>query len=91
MKKYKEKFDDHTYKLCRNEAMGLSKDAGLKDNPGKVRSGNTNDGRKLLSQRVLDKLDKKWKTLMEPVTGFSCYKDMREAVNKELGRSFGAH
>lgn len=89
MKSYKEKFDDHTYKLCRNEAMGLAKDAGLKNNPGKVRSGNTNDGRKLLSPRVLAKLNQRWTELIEPVTGYSSYKDMRDGINKELGRCFG--
>jgi len=36
----------------------------------------------------LKALDAKWKELVEHVCGCSSYQEMRDKINKELGRSF---
>ena len=69
--------------------MGLPKDAGIKNNPGKVRNGKVNEAHRVLSPHVLAKVHKKWTELMEPVSGYTTYEDMRDGINKEQGRNFG--
>ena len=92
MKKHDSKFDSHLFKLARNEAAGLKRDAGLdkSKNPGKVRKGKVNESGKAFSAEAQQMMDQVWNRLLKPVTGYDSYAEMREAINKELGRSFPA-
>ena len=92
MKKHDSKFDSHLFKLARNEAAGLKRDAGLdkSKNPGKVRKGELNESGEVFSTKAHQMMDQMWNALLKPVTGRDSYAEMREAINKELGRSFPA-
>ena len=89
MKRHSSKFDAHLIKAARNEAMGLPLDSGIKGSFGRVRKGQTNEGIRLLSEDMNQKMDAKWKRFVEPVVGYRSYAEMRRAVNKELGRTVG--
>ena len=89
MKRHRSKFDGHQGKAARNEAIGLPRDSGIKDNFGRVRKGQMNEGIRLLSGDMNQKMDAKWKRFVEPVVGYCTYAEMRKAVNKELGRTIG--
>ena len=86
MKQHSTKFDEHPLKNVRNEAVGLARDAG--GNSGKVRKGAVNEGKEVLPDYILEKIDQTWKTTVTPITGYVSYDAMREGINKELGRSF---
>ena len=89
MKEHKDKFDSHQMKAVRNEALGLPRYYGIKTHPGKVRSGRLGDGKRLLSEEAHQKMDAKWRVIIQPVTGHGSYEEMRAAINEKLGRSFG--
>ena len=89
MKKHKHKFDSHQIKIARNEALGLPRYYGVHTHEGRVRNGRLGDGNRLLSEEMHQKMDAKWRAMMQPVTGHSSYEEMRAAINEELGRSFG--
>jgi len=86
MKQNITKFDEHNIKLMRNEIMGLDKHAGFGNNVGKVRNGIVNEGNEVLSERSLSLLDKKWKEVVTPATGYDSYAEFRAGINKELDR-----
>ena len=90
MKKHHTKFDSHPVKSAVNETLGLPRDRGIDNCKGRVRSGQTKESEKFLSKEMSEKMDAKWKTLVEPVVGYGSYDEMRRAVNVELGRSVGA-
>ena len=89
MKKHKDKFDSHQIKAARNEALGLPRYHGIETNDGRVRNGQPGDGKRLLSEEMCQKMDTKWRLMIQPVTGHGSYEEMRAAINEELGRSFG--
>lgn len=90
MKQHATKFDSRNYKLARNEAAGLPREAGLisSNYAGKVRNGKVNESKEALSAKNLKTLKKLWDDIIKPVTGFDTYEEMRASVNKELGRTF---
>lgn len=89
MKKHASKFDSHPQKLARNEAVGLPKYAGVKGQAtGKVREGLRQSGKKELSAKACEQIDTRWKSVMETLTGYATYTDMRSGINEELGRNF---
>lgn len=90
MKQNETKYDGHVLKLARNRALGLPEDLGLKGNEGKVRKGESNGSRKVLSNAIEQKLKKCWKEIVAPVCGYENYDEMRAGINKELGRKFGS-
>lgn len=79
------KFDDHVLKQHRNEKCGLPKDAGL-TNP-KVMANNGTEY--LPAPSTIEALNQKWRSIVEPITGYDSYKSFRQGVNRELGRGFG--
>ena len=89
MKKHHTKFDSHHVKIALNEALGVPRDRGIGNCKGRVRSGQTKESAKFLSKETREKMDAKWKTLVEPVVGYGSYEEMRRAVNAELGRRVG--
>lgn len=90
MMQHHSQFDEHQMKLGMNEAMGLPRNAGMgSENPGKVRTGTIGGHRDALSSSMIEKLDKRWALDVEPVTGYQSYNDLRNSINKELGRPFG--
>lgn len=88
MKKHEIKFDEHPLKLGRNVACGLPKDAGLKEDQGKMRMGQVNESARVLSEELLHLIDQKWKKVFTAATGYETYDAMRTDINEELGRSF---
>ena len=89
MKKHQWKFDDHSLKLVRNEAVGLPKMAGLSNkSSAKVRNGNVHDGKRILSQKSLAGIEARWQSLFAPICNYANYEEMRAGINKELGRTF---
>lgn len=86
MAAHADKYDEHMLKLARNEACGLPKLAGLHEHSvGKVRIGSREND--VLSSETLQKMDQRWQEVVFPVTGCRNYDELREQVNKELGRS----
>lgn len=90
MKQHSSKFDSHVLKLARNEVAGLPRLAGLSGNAGKVRHGRVHESKETFSPESLKKLDERWNEIVQPVTGFDNYEDLRMRINKELGRKNGA-
>lgn len=86
MKQHKNKFDAHMIKQARNVAMGLAADAGMVGHCGRTREGQSGAGKRELSDRVIDLIDKKWSSILEPLTGCKNYLELRVSINKELGR-----
>lgn len=86
MKKNNSKYDDHVAKAIMNEKIGLPKNAGM--NSSKVREGKVGSNRQVLSTELKDAIQQKWEDVVLPVTGYMTYHDMREGINKELGRRF---
>ena len=89
MKKHATKFDSHKFKMDRNEAAGLERDAGLKEQSAqKVRAGNVNESKETFSEEAEKIMREKWIEMAKPVTGFDGYEEMRASVNAELARQF---
>lgn len=84
MKEHSSKFDSHIYKQERNVPMGLPADAGLNGHCGRVRNGKSNVGKQELSPRVIDLIDKKWSSILAPLTGCKNYAELRASILKEL-------
>ena len=75
MKEHSYHFDEKLSKLSRNEACGLSKDAGMKK--GKIATGTSKHGSLVLSEKIKEKIERKWKEVVEPVTGCKTYDELR--------------
>jgi hypothetical protein len=85
MKAHESQFDERLSKLARNEACGLSKDAGLLSGHSKVRAGGTNCDQHAISSHLKSAIDMKWKIVVEPVTGSRTYEELRASLQIELG------
>ena len=48
-----------------------------------VRTGTTSEGLKVLSTELLSEIQKKWESVVTPVTGCATYQELREAWKKE--------
>lgn len=88
MKAHDTQFDEHLFKLARNEIAGLPREAGTNGAAGKVRNGSVNASLSALSAETLAQFDQKWKEIAMPEMGYATYDDMRAGINKELGRAF---
>lgn len=75
MKRHAYYFDEKLSKLARNEACGLSKDAGLSQS--KLVNGKVGEGKELLSEPLKVKIQEKWSSVVEPVTGCASYEDLK--------------
>ena len=85
MKSNKGKYDEHMLKRARNEECGLPRHAGMtEDAVGKVHGGGIH--RVKVSDALGDAIKNRWLEVMQPVTGFDSYSEMRSSINTELGR-----
>ena len=73
-----DKFNSNDLKRAHNKALGLEETAGM--NRNKIRSGSTTEGKENLTDSILKALDSKWKEIIEPVTGFASYGDLRKGL-----------
>lgn len=80
MKKHANQFDEKLSKLSRNEACGLPKEAGL--DASKIRSGISGAGREVLSEKIRNKIDEKWKETVEPITKCANYEELCHQLAK---------
>ncbi|GMH41151.1 hypothetical protein BSKO_09061 [Bryopsis sp. KO-2023] len=87
MKSHWEKFDERPLKTLFNWHWDRPATAGLDGQNSKVRQGKRTEIK--FSDDLQKKFDLKWDATMKPVTGYASYKEMREGINKELGRKFG--
>jgi hypothetical protein len=86
MKSHESQFDEHLSKLARNEACGMEKTAGMtrsKLTKGKVGSG------VVLSDAIRQRIQQKWKEVVEPVTGCASYNDLRKQLTASRNNSDG--
>lgn len=83
MKQHQSKFDSHILKKTFNTPMGLPADAGLTGHHGRVRDGKTGSGKQELSAYVIDLIDDKWKSILEPLTGCKNYEELRTSIHQE--------
>lgn len=89
MQKHKDKFDSRQVNdIFKINSSTVSHEV-VRPVPMKFRSGVTGDGKKQISPDQLERIDARWKELVEPICGCASYHEMREKINKELGRSFG--
>lgn len=80
MKAHQHKFDEKLSKIARNEACGLSKDAGM--NSTKINSGTIGAGNKMLSAELKQEIAQKWKDVVEAEIGYSSYSEFRCSLSK---------
>jgi len=88
MERHKDKFDTGSIKKITKSAIRVKSANEIRHTAPKLRKGTSGEGKKEISPEQLSALDAKWKELVEPVCGYSSYHEMREKINKELGRSF---
>jgi hypothetical protein len=80
------RYDEHMLKLARNEFCGRPRDAGLQNR--KVREGRQGRNKEQLTPELRQAIQEKWEEVMLPVTGYRTYEEMRQGINRELGRPF---
>ena len=81
MKQNSDKFGLRFIQMGRNAELGLSDTAGVAKS--KVRTGTTSEGLKMLSVEIRSEIQKKWESVVTPVTGCTTYQELREAWKKE--------
>ncbi|GMH38807.1 hypothetical protein BSKO_06705 [Bryopsis sp. KO-2023] len=86
MKSHWEKFDERPMKTHFNWRWNRPSTAGTDGQNSKIREGGR--AKVELSEALKEKFDLKWHTTIKPVTGYASYKELREGINKELGRKF---
>lgn len=85
MKMHQSQFDEKLSKLTRNEECGLPKNAGLSES--KLKRGDSGIGKTRLPPFIQEEITKKWKEVVEPVTGCATYDELRTTVAAENKRS----
>lgn len=88
MKEHWKQFYGGELRVHRSKAMGTDTYAPAHKHPGRIRNGKINEGKEVLSAEILAKIDQRWKEIVTSQTGYETYEDMREGINKELGRNF---
>ena len=81
MKQNSDKFGLKTARKYCNIRVGLPESAGM--SKSKVRTGSTTEGLVMLSAEVRSKIQKKWESVVTPVTGCASYSELRAAWKKE--------
>ena len=84
MKQHEDKFDEKLLKVFRNVALNLPKDAGMASS--KVRVGSSSEGQKMLPEDIQREIQKKWETVVAPVTGCATYQELRRAWKEEKSK-----
>lgn len=79
MKEHESQFDEKLSKRTRNQACGLPDDAGT--NKSKIVQGSHGTGQSELSDELKGAISSKWKELVEPITGCTCYDELRNQLN----------
>lgn len=90
MEMNKDKFDTGSVKNIMKSAFRVQTANEIRHTASKLRKGISGEGEKEVSPEQLKALDAKWKEIVEPVCGCSGYQELRDKINKELGRSFGS-
>lgn len=80
MSNNKDKFDEKLSKMARNEACFLPKHAGMSS--FKVNRGIVGNGILNLSPSLVSEIDAKWNSVIEPVTGYKTYDQLRSSMIK---------
>jgi Sulfotransferase domain len=83
MKLNESQFDEKLCKLARNEACGLSRDAGTSQS--KINAGKKDSGRSTLSEAIKSKIQQKWTDLVLPATGCTNYSELRNQFAASKG------
>ncbi|GMH36013.1 hypothetical protein BSKO_03881 [Bryopsis sp. KO-2023] len=86
MKAHWEKFDERPLKEVFNTFWGQPSNAGTNGQNSKVRQGKR--AKVKFSDKIQKQFNLKWETTVKPATGYASYNELREGVNKELGRNF---
>ena len=81
MKQHSDKFRLTRFLKHCNAHFGVSETAGMEKSI--VRTGTTTEGPKNISAEVRSEIQKKWESIVTPVTGCATYQELREAWKKE--------
>ena len=81
MKLHSDKFGLRLIQKHCNAQLGLSESSGTIKS--KIRTGTSTEGLKMLSAGIRGEIQKKWESVVTPVTGCATYQELREAWKKE--------
>ena len=81
MKQHSDKFSMRIVKKCRNVFCGLPETAGVENSM--VRTGLATEGQEMLSAEIRSEIQKKWESIVSPVTGCADYQELRASWRKE--------
>ena len=81
MKQHSDKFRFAALLNGQNAKYGLPEDAGMTKSI--IRTGTTTEGPNSVSAEVHSEIQKKWESIVTPVTGCTTYQELREAWKKE--------
>ena len=81
MKKHSDKFGVKSIQKYYNLRAGLAETAGM--GKSKIRTGSATEGLELLPAEIRSEIQKKWESIITPVTGCATYSELRAAWKKE--------
>ena len=81
MKQHSDKFSLKIIQKYYNVRAGLPETAGM--GKSKVRTGSATEAQKMLSAEIRSEIQKKWESVVTPVTGCANYQELRAAWKKE--------
>eukprot|EP00210_Caulerpa_lentillifera_P006588 g6293.t1 len=91
MKAHKTKFSSTYFKKMTKNALGFKQDEEILGTTVRVRKGEVGQGKEEISAKQLEAMNEKWKVHLAPICGCASYEEMRDKINKELGRSYGKY
>ena len=81
MKQHADKFNVKSVPKTRYAHVGLPKEAG--GGRSNVRTGSATEGQEMLSAEIRSEIQKKWESIVTPVTGCANYQELRAARRRE--------
>ena len=81
MKQHADKFSQKKIQKHCNVRGGFPEAAGMQKS--KVRTGSATEAQKMLSDEIHSKIQKKWESVVTPMTGCATYSELRAAWKKE--------
>ena len=81
MKRHSDKFGQKIIQKYYNVRAGLPETAGMRKS--KVRTGSATEGQEMLSAEIRSEIQKKWESIVTPVTGCANYQELRDSWRKE--------
>lgn len=79
MKEHEQLFDERLSKRTRNEACGMSKDAGMSKT--KINTGQVGKAASEMSDELKSKIQQTWTEVVYPVTQCATYEDLRKQLS----------